>query len=317
MSSGTKVYDSINQPARFNAVLEAIAKTEKIMILSGSEVSVASGMPALTQTFAFSSNAFSSQMPLRAMITECSAQDRDLFQLAEDQLASYNKVMAARRIQARSAPANAFDQYFHQVLQKKHVVKYLTTSFDGLEANKKRSVEGKIVRMHGDNRFLRCSTPKCPGMTEKDTAGLDESLLSGATLLCAHCSEAAERPSTSRRPVLPLSSYSLRPAVQSSLGLDMLPGGKIRNKVVTAAKGADLLIIAGISLQSDEIMELVREISEEIHARYGGVVYIGSQPIRGRTTKYYVDFHLKMDVDECAKQILGVMDRLDSDAARS
>ncbi|EUC54287.1 hypothetical protein RSOL_036300, partial [Rhizoctonia solani AG-3 Rhs1AP] len=95
----------------------------------------------------------------------------------------------------------------------------------------------------------------------------------------------------------------------------MLPGGKIRNKVVTAAKGADLLIIAGISLQSDEIMELVREISEEIHARYGGVVYIGSQPIRGRTTKYYVDFHLKMDVDECAKQILGVMDRLDSDAS--
>lgn len=42
MSSGTKVYDSINQPARFNAVLEAIAKTDKIVVLSGPDVS--SGM---------------------------------------------------------------------------------------------------------------------------------------------------------------------------------------------------------------------------------------------------------------------------------
>ncbi|KDN33546.1 hypothetical protein RSAG8_13360, partial [Rhizoctonia solani AG-8 WAC10335] len=367
MSSGTKVYDSINQPARLDAVLEAIAKTEKIIILTGPEVSSTSGMLALTQTIMFSSNAFTSQMPLRTMITDCSAHDRDLFQLAEDQLASYNKVMAARRIQARSNPINAFHQYFHRVLQQKHVVKYLTTSFDALEVHKKRTVESKVIRMHGDNRFLRCCTPGCSGVSEKDTAGLDASLLSGATITCTHCTQAgellvlfvadlwinipascasddlvsraevvllyfsstrvwcrelishyltAQKPATSRRPAPAASSFYLRPAVQGSLGIDMLPGGKLRNKIVAAAECADLLLIAGISLQSDEILELVREIVEQIHGRYGGVVYIGAQPIRGRGTKYYIDFHLKMDVNECAERLLGVMDRLkDSDTS--
>ncbi|KDN43800.1 hypothetical protein RSAG8_05793, partial [Rhizoctonia solani AG-8 WAC10335] len=315
MSSGTKVYDSINQPTRFNAVLEAIAKTDKIIVLSGPEVS--SGMSALSQTHMFSSNAFTAQMPLRTMITDCSTHDRDLVQLAEDQLASYNKVMAARRIQARTAPVDASHRYFHRIFQQRHVVKYLTTSFDALEVNKTRVVESKVVRMHGDNRFLRCSTPGCSGVKDEDVMDLDSSLLSGATLSCADCVHAAEKPATSRRPVPVASSYHLRPAVQGSLGIDMLPGGKLRSKVIAAAESADLLLITGIYLQSDEIMDLVRELAEQIHGRYGGVVYIGPQPIRGRTTKYYVDFHLKMDVNECAEQLLVVMDQIISNELES
>ncbi|CUA73439.1 helicase domain-containing protein [Rhizoctonia solani] len=244
------------------------------------------------------------------MVKDCSLYERDLVQLAEDQLASYNMVMAARRIQARSAPTNALHQYFHRLLQEKRVIKYLTTSFDGLEAVKKRAAEVKVVRMHGDNRILRCCTPGCLGVKEKDVEGLDSPLLTGATLPCLECTQQADRPDTARRAVPMASSYYLRPAVQGSFGIDMLPGGKLRSKVVSSAASVDLLLIADISFQPDEIIDLAREIAEQVHGRYGGVVYIGPEAIRGRTTKYFIDFHLKMDVDECVQKILTVMDSL-------
>lgn len=126
------------------------------------------------------------------MITDCSAYDRNLVQLAEDQLASYNKVMAARRIQARTAPVDAFHQYIHRSFQQKQLVKYLTTNFDALEANKKRMIESKVVRMHGDNRFLRCCTPGCSGVKDKGVVDLDAPLLSGTTLSCMDCIQAGK-----------------------------------------------------------------------------------------------------------------------------
>lgn len=58
MSSGTKVYESAAQPARIDAVVEAIAKTEKIIMLSGPEVSVASGMPVSSTGYATTAGAY-------------------------------------------------------------------------------------------------------------------------------------------------------------------------------------------------------------------------------------------------------------------
>ena len=141
----------------------------------------------------FSSNAFTSHMALRAMIADWSARDLDLFRLAEDKLASYNKVMAARRIQSRTAPVNSFHRYFHRIVERKHMVKYLTTSFDGLEVTKKHAaVDDNIVRMHGDNRFLRCCTSGCPGLKVEGNSGLEHSLISGATLSCIECTQSGE-----------------------------------------------------------------------------------------------------------------------------
>ncbi|CEL64038.1 hypothetical protein RSOLAG1IB_11022 [Rhizoctonia solani AG-1 IB] len=310
MSSGTKIYDSTNQPAAFNAVVEAIAKTDRIIFLCGPDLSTAAGMAALNKPSAINSNGIASQMSLSALIKECSSPDRGLSQLPNKQLAAYNMAMAERRIRARSAPINTFHQYFQRVFGLKHVVRYLTTSFDALEAAGKRAVESKVIRMHGDNRILRCCTSKCPGVREKDVTAFDGSFLRGATLLCEDCPLMAEQPSTSRRQAQAALSNHLRPAVQANIGIDMLPGGKLRNKVITGAKSTDLLLIAGISLQADEIMDLAQEIAEEVHGRYGGVVYIGEQPICGRTAKYHVDFHLKMDPDECAHHIFDAMERV-------
>ncbi|CCO33221.1 hypothetical protein BN14_07294 [Rhizoctonia solani AG-1 IB] len=293
MSSGTKIYDSTNQPAAFNAVVEAIAKTDRIIFLCGPDLSTAAGMAALNKPSAINSNGIASQMSLSALIKECSSPDRGLSQLPNKQLAAYNMAMAERRIRARSAPINTFHQYFQRVFGLKHVVRYLTTSFDALEAAGKRAVESK-----------------CPGVREKDVTAFDGSFLRGATLLCEDCPLMAEQPSTSRRQAQAALSNHLRPAVQANIGIDMLPGGKLRNKVITGAKSTDLLLIAGISLQADEIMDLAQEIAEEVHGRYGGVVYIGEQPICGRTAKYHVDFHLKMDPDECAHHIFDAMERL-------
>ncbi|KAG8752788.1 hypothetical protein FRC11_008027, partial [Ceratobasidium sp. 423] len=103
------------------------------------------------------------------------------------------------------------------------------------------------------------------------------------------------------------SSRYLRPAVQHRFSTQMLPGGKQRDKIINAARKCDLLLIAGVPLQHEEIMDLVHDIAEKVHERYGGVVYISDQPIKGRTTKYCIDFHLQIDVDECAERIMEKM----------
>ncbi|QRW22512.1 helicase domain-containing protein [Rhizoctonia solani] len=262
MSSGTKVYNFVSQPDQFKTVLDAIAKSEGIVFLCGPDLLASSGMPSLSQTSTFCHNTFDSQLPLSKMIVDCSEPNGGPSQLSDDQLAAYNKVMAARRIQARGIPSSPFHQYFHRVFALKRVVKYLTTSFDAVEVLRKRVAE------------IKRATSRPPAPAAK----------------------------ASRR---------LCPAVLNSMASDMLPGARLRNRIVAAAKNADLLLIAGISLQSDEIMDLVREIAEQVHRRYGGVVYIGEQPSGGRGSKYHVDFHLQMTPDKCAGHIQSTMNRLE------
>ncbi|KAF8735625.1 hypothetical protein RHS02_06443, partial [Rhizoctonia solani] len=311
MSSGTKVCNFVSQPDQFKTVLDAIAKSESIVFLCGPDLLASSGMPSLSQTSTFCHNTFDSQLPLSKMIVDCSEPNGGPSQLSDDQLAAYNKVMAARRIQARGIPSSPFHQYFHRVFALKRVVKYLTTSFDAVEVLRKRVAESKVVRMYGDNRFLRCYLPRCPYIKEKDTTALNNSMLYGETVPCTGCTRAVKR-ATSRPPApAAKASRRLRPAVLNSMASDMLPGARLRNRIVAAAKNADLLLIAGISLQSDEIMDLVREIAEQVHRRYGGVVYIGEQPSGGRGSKYHVNFHLQMTPDECAGHIQSTMNRLE------
>lgn len=149
-------------------------------------------------------------MALRAMIADWSVRDLGLFQFAENKLASYNKVMAARRIQARTAPVNSFHRFFHCVVERKCVVKYLTTSFDGLELPEKYATfDENIVRMHGDNRFLRCCTSGCPGIEVERDSDLERSLISGATVSCIECTRSGES-SVSRAVMAPLYLSSVR-----------------------------------------------------------------------------------------------------------
>ncbi|GAB1526316.1 hypothetical protein RhiTH_009483 [Rhizoctonia solani] len=113
MSSGTKVYNFVSQPDQFKTVLDAIAKSESIVFLCGPDLLASSGMPRLSQTSTFRHNTFDSQLPLSKMIVDCSEPNGGPSQLSDDQLAAYNKVMAARRIQARGIPSSPFHQYFH------------------------------------------------------------------------------------------------------------------------------------------------------------------------------------------------------------
>ncbi|KAF8695005.1 hypothetical protein RHS03_08120, partial [Rhizoctonia solani] len=289
MSSGTKVYNFVSQPDQFKTVLDAIAKSKSIVFLCGPDLLASSGMPSLSQTSTFRHNTFDSQLPLSKMIVDCSEPNGGPSQLSDDQLAAYNKVMAARRIQARGIPSSPFHH------------------FDAVEVLRKRVAESKVVRMYGDNRFLRCYLPRCPYIKEKDTTALDNSMLYGETFYFTIVKRATSRPPAPAAKA----SRRLCPAVLNSMASDMLPGARLRSRIVAAAKNADLLLIAGISLQSDEIMDLVREIAEQVHRRYGGVVYIGEQPSGGRGSKYHVNFHLQMTPDECAGHIQSTMNRLE------
>ena len=123
------------------------------------------------------------------MIDDCSALDRGDTRLAGDKLAAYNRIMTSLRIQAKESNIGSFHRFFQRAIVEKRVIKYLTTAFDAIEVQNKRVAEGKVLRVHGDNSILRCCSPGCPGLTEREVMDLDDELLSGKELLCLHCTQ--------------------------------------------------------------------------------------------------------------------------------
>ncbi|KAG8722665.1 hypothetical protein FRC08_014410 [Ceratobasidium sp. 394] len=95
---------------------------------------------------------------------------------------------------------------------------------------------------------------------------------------------------------------ALRAAVQNHLGADLVAGDG-RARLVEAAAECQLLLIVGTSLKLDGLLDLTRELAEQIHLRYGAVVYIHPEPLKGRHTYTHIDFHLASDV-------LGVVGRI-------
>jgi NAD-dependent SIR2 family protein deacetylase len=105
----------------------------------------------------------------------------------------------------------------------------------------------------------------------------------------------------------------LRPAVQSRLHGELLPGGTWRSSVLKAAGECDLLLIAGVSFKCKDTFDLIYDAAAQVHARYGGVVYINHLPIKGRNTNHCIDFHLQVDLEECASRIMQSMDEASTD----
>ncbi|KAG8713004.1 hypothetical protein FRC08_013806 [Ceratobasidium sp. 394] len=100
----------------------------------------------------------------------------------------------------------------------------------------------------------------------------------------------------------------LRPAVQAAMDRTLQPTGSRRKEVLKAAASCDLLLIVGVSLKCEDTYELIEEVAEVVHRRYGGVVYVDQQPIRGRNANHSIDFHLRVDVQEFSKLVMNAMD---------
>jgi NAD-dependent SIR2 family protein deacetylase len=131
-----------------------------------------------------------SQTALRTVVDNCCTANPNAKNLREDQLAAFNKLMVSLRVRARTAPLSVFHRFLQRACGEQRVVQCLTTSWDGLETRGMTNVNCDVIQAHGDNRWLRCCTPACSGLSEDEAAQLDEKLLLGETVSCPPCTQA-------------------------------------------------------------------------------------------------------------------------------
>lgn len=94
-------------------------------------------------------------------------------------------------------------------------------------------------------------------------------------------------------------------------GLDYdLQAGKQLSKLLDAADNCDLLLVVGTSLKSEAFGSLVRDVARRVHSGEGVVVYIDRESLNARKWAHHVDFHLRLDIEQCAGLILECMDEV-------
>jgi hypothetical protein len=195
--SAPPLYSPESNPARFEQLVNAIARTQKILVLCGDSATGESGLPvsfasstilmynltrkALSQSIDHSVEiilgAQKRRTPLRTLLRDCSPATTPADDLDPRLLANLNRAMAARRVAARSVPASCFHSFLARLCESGKLLGILTTSFDGLEAHGDPVLEAKTTMLHGDNRVLRCCRRGCSTESQADTAKLDGKLL--------------------------------------------------------------------------------------------------------------------------------------------
>ncbi|KDN38123.1 hypothetical protein RSAG8_09719, partial [Rhizoctonia solani AG-8 WAC10335] len=309
--ASTRILDSTETHAeRVAAIINTIAKTEKILLMSGPGISVACGLPHLDMDEQIVlQNGGSNYETLQNAFDDCSLLNAQAKSVPEDKLAAFNKYMADLRIRARSAPMSAFHLLLRRALREKRVMRCLTTNFDGLDEQPDPNDDEKVIRMYGDNRFLRCCMPSCPGMCSAEEAYIDDQLRLDGVVYCPPCTQEAQRIKSQRLAGQSAAMRLLRPAVDIHLPIELHRVGDLRTKVIQDAKSCQLLLIVGLPLKSGEVYDLMRELASEVHQRYGAVIYVDNQPIRGRNTGGSIDFHLHVGIEEFATRVLAAMDK--------
>ncbi|KAF8595563.1 hypothetical protein BDV93DRAFT_514897 [Ceratobasidium sp. AG-I] len=341
-SSGlsTQVLDFEQKKARAESVLDAIARSHGVMVVCGPGTLVASGiMPEKEQVKLVRGDA-EANTSLMSLLKECSSVRASGSELREDTLGLFNMAMTRRRLQASAAPGNQFHRYLGRVCKSGNLVRCLTANLDGMEGRDYPDIEQRLVMMRGDNRV---SDGAALGRANRLLRALYIS--SPALGQSRKLLRDAQRPTF---PLLNHKAYQplTVPAVSwSDLGLTFsnpltlvhqwqrwragppnVVRGLLRDgfydrrfktgfrvncspvRTVPFAEQCRLLIVAGVSLRCNDTFDLVYELGCKIKELGGAVVYIDSQPIRGRNTEHCFDFHLRMDVDAAAAWILQRID---------
>ncbi|KAG9084732.1 hypothetical protein FS749_005000 [Ceratobasidium sp. UAMH 11750] len=303
----TTVLDfSDEHSSRCADLIRTISQTEKMIIVCGSGVCAASGMPSPDTTVQLRHGKFQCQTTLRKAIKDCSRFNLNAKNLGEDKLAAFNKVMADLRIRARSATPSTFHQLLQHTLHERRVVRCLTCNFDGLETIGDSENEGRVVMMYGDNRRLHCCTEDCAGVDAQRQKHIEDELLSGRTVLCPPCTKIAETMGSQRR-VGRSSVRFLRPEVHVEMADNLLPLGDLRDEILEAAASCKLLLLVGVSLKCPETFGLIYDLSSKVHEQSGAVVLVDPKPTKGRNTSHCIDFHLKVEIEDFSAQTLVAM----------
>ncbi|GAB1528453.1 hypothetical protein RhiTH_011647 [Rhizoctonia solani] len=204
--------------ALFEELVQGIASTRNVFVMSGDAAMAGSG---LATAEGGSGNSYWD------MIRNAT---QDVMNLSEDQLARYNRVMALRRIKARSANRNRYIDYLERLASANSLAGCVTASIDGLEGRWSANVAAKVTGLYGDNSCLRCLTSSCQGLGEAATKELDDIFTNPPNLkpsgddprICKDCARKDLKNNKLRRSGNN-KTRSLRPSVQSRVALSFIP----------------------------------------------------------------------------------------------
>ncbi|KDN38059.1 hypothetical protein RSAG8_09744, partial [Rhizoctonia solani AG-8 WAC10335] len=284
--------------ARFSEIVAGIARSQKILILSGDAALAGTGLPPLNSPAAHHSSDLP-RVPLHSLIRETVMERPET--LPASRLAIYNCAMAERRIAARQANRNCFLDFLDRL----------------------------------------------------ETIALDEVMLSRSSAPCNDCTASFKKSNKQRRTGNE-ATRSLRPAVQHHISLSFTPvdvpidhddedeyvhqpdavssagsskdatgaGGKVPNKsarpkrkppielpetdqatITKFHRGSKLLLILGAQPKDPGLLNLVRDLAMSVHEGYGAVVYIDPVALHG-VQHDHIDIQLQADVQETLGEVL-------------
>ncbi|KAG8734422.1 hypothetical protein FRC11_014268 [Ceratobasidium sp. 423] len=182
MSDRLKPVNPIIHPGRFRDVIEGIARTKKVLILSGDAALDGTGIQPLDSYVPQSH-----QLPRTTYWSLIRDATREPHKYPMGALAIFNRVMTERRMAARHAKRNIFLDYLDKLSKADRLTKCLTTSIDGLEAESSPDVACRVSAIYGDNRHTRCLVSGCEGCQVDTTTALDTAFLTQEMTKCPGC----------------------------------------------------------------------------------------------------------------------------------
>ncbi|KAG8721219.1 hypothetical protein FRC08_014952 [Ceratobasidium sp. 394] len=317
---GIKVFSHLDEvvgtvPA--SRVIAGLAAKGKTMVICGAGISVSAGIPDYSSKGGLWNKVFIAPSGRRGPVKGSSL--FTFYRSAEgDRLRILHKLMANYRQIARTAALSPFHIFLQRALSKGHIVKCLTRNFDGLETRGRPDLEDKVVMLHGDNRVLTCGDGLCPNVVGDDVDRYDSDFLAGELVLCPSCCTRRDELVAQGKRRTTVSPKPLRPAVLLDGEFDYeLKAGYLITTLMHEIAECDTLLVVGTRLKG-ETWNLVRDLARVVREREGAVVYIDHGDL-GRSRSSYMsevfDFHLKMDVQACARAMLEALDQGTSEKA--
>ncbi|KAG9120967.1 hypothetical protein FRC07_003282 [Ceratobasidium sp. 392] len=299
-----KTYKDLNGRGRDTAyrVLEAVARSQSLMVYCGSGVSVAAGIPTFSD--------LRSMDVVPGTSIDCQrffdVGQKDSNKLSTSDLMTFGPVMTQFRVAARQAPVPPFHRFLQRKLKSGQCTDVATENFDGLETRGLPEFKTRVSALHGTNTSLWCPVGSC--LLEGDeVANFDSAMLAGELVRCPNCKH---KDSRRFRPNTP--SPILRPDV--ALGGQYLPEVHHEDgawsRLVDHAAGVDTLLIAGASLESEEASSLVEHLKAHVSGNDGAVVFINTTDYSRQRHAHIMDFNLVLDIQQCSELMLDILDQV-------
>ncbi|KAG8721437.1 hypothetical protein FRC08_012999 [Ceratobasidium sp. 394] len=290
-------------------IIDGLAAKGKMIVVCGGGISVDSGIPDFR-----SRDGLWNQVVVPAGRGQRQIKGSTLFSsyysLDDRDSRVLNRLMTELRVKARQAPLSPFHRFIHRAMSHGRIKKVFTRNFDGLETRDRPDLADRVCMLHGDNRILSCPNAECPDIRGDDTQKYDQEYLNMEPPLCPSCviqraTEVANgsRPRTTPQPLTHCTILDGR--LDPDFCLDYM-----HTQLLHDAEDCDTLLIAGTTLRND-IVQLVKDLAEKIHENEGAVVYIDQADTSSKSLtacRQLIDYHLMMDVQECALAILQAMD---------